>query len=310
MSRNFNVGSRSIESAVAMFLDGARQRKELSFSSVAAHKARASLFFVFARPHGVLRLEDVTADIVLTYGAELRFKVEQGHLKPSTAQNRISSVNRVMDLANPNWVKVCPVADCNIPRRSNLRVLPPPSQTAVDLAIRYLDGASLERVARVVELTRAFGLRCKEACLINCKNALAQAQSRGLVEVRDGTKGGKLREVPILNPQQIEVLQRAAHVQGNERNLIPSGMRWIDWLQGPLRDGRKKIKAAEVKGYHEFRAAYACARYSDLTGHSAPCVAGKRLADVQADLGARLTIAQELGHNRVDVVANYVGGRA
>lgn len=50
MSRNFNVGSRSIESAVAMFLDGARQRKELSFSSVAAHKARASLFLFLRDP--------------------------------------------------------------------------------------------------------------------------------------------------------------------------------------------------------------------------------------------------------------------
>ncbi|MDH3339138.1 MAG: hypothetical protein OEM85_09670 [Gammaproteobacteria bacterium] len=63
-----------------------------------------------------------------------------------------------------------------------------------------------------------------------------------------------------------------------------------------------------LKKIHDLRSAYACERYWHLTGSVAPAVAGRRLADQKTDRSARQTIAQELGHARVDVVAGYIGG--
>ncbi len=60
--------------------------------------------------------------------------------------------------------------------------------------------------------------------------------------------------------------------------------------------------------FHDLRAAYACARYETLTGHAAPVVAGRRIADRKTDDQARQTIAQELGHGRMEVLDSYIGG--
>ncbi|OBW97091.1 hypothetical protein QV02_01835, partial [Gallibacterium anatis] len=63
---------------------------------------------------------------------------------------------------------------------------------------------------------------------------------------------------------------------------------------------------------HGFRHAYAQQRYFELTGRLAPNqsgVARKMMTDEQKaqDLQARQVISSELGHNRIDVVARYIG---
>jgi hypothetical protein len=49
-------------------------------------------------------------------------------------------------------------------------------------------------------------------------------------------------------------------------------------------------------------------RYEALTGHPAP-VMGGHIDDRQADRDAREQISHELGHDRIEVVAEYIGGR-
>ena len=63
-----------------------------------------------------------------------------------------------------------------------------------------------------------------------------------------------------------------------------------------------------LKKIHDLRAAYACERYWQLTGSVAPVIAGRLFVDRSTDRAARQTIAQELGHARIDVVAAYIGG--
>ena len=63
-----------------------------------------------------------------------------------------------------------------------------------------------------------------------------------------------------------------------------------------------------LKKIHDLRAAYACDRYKQLTGSVAPVIAGRRYVDRSTDRAARQTIAQELGHGRIEVVATYIGG--
>ena len=159
-----------------------------------------------------------------------------------------------------------------------------------------------------MELARELGLRSKEASLLDARAALAEAQQRGALTISDGTKGGREREVPITNQGQREALDRAAQAQGDARAVIPADQNWKTWREGELRDARELVQEHTGGGLHDLRAAHACERYEQLTGHAAPC-AGGEIADKARDEAARLAVAEELGHGRAEVVAEYVGSR-
>jgi hypothetical protein len=68
----------------------------------------------------------------------------------------------------------------------------------------------------------------------------------------------------------------------------------------------------DVIKMHGLRHAYVQHRYEELTGWECPAVGGpdsKALTPEQreADREARLTISQELGHEREAVVSDYIG---
>ena len=126
--------------------------------------------------------------------------------------------------------------------------------------------------------------------------------------ISDGTKGGREREVPITSEGQREALERAAQAQGDARAVMPPGENWQTWREGELRDAREVVQEHTGGGLHDLRAAYACERYQALTGHAAPS-AGGEITDKDRDAAARMAVAEELGHGRIDVVAEYVGGR-
>lgn len=286
-------------------------RGELSFSSVDTIADRWVLFCRFAKMKGVGRMERVTPPLLQQYGEGLADQVSQGKISASYAQNLVSAVNTVMDLVR-YWPSVSPTRDCNIPERNNVREEPPRGIDRVHLvrAITALRLAGLQRGAAVAELARELGLRSKEASLLNTVVALKDAQSRKRVVISEGTKGGKSRRVPIQSTGQVDALQRAAALQGNDRALVPANLTWQQWREGELRLVREMLQTFGIRRLHDLRAAYACERYKELTGQMAPVFSG-RSCDREADLSARKIISRELGHGaeRTDVVAAYIGGR-
>ena len=83
-----------------------------------------------------------------------------------------------------------------------------------------------------------------------------------------------------------------------------------DFMQTVVRPARDLLHEQGLKGFHELRAAYACERYEQLTGLAAPVNGGLGHREDRAlDQRARQQISHELGHNRVDVVSAYIGGR-
>lgn len=78
---------------------------------------------------------------------------------------------------------------------------------------------------------------------------------------------------------------------------------------GARHQGRRQLHEFGIKGYHELRAAWACERYLQETGCPAPVMKGCQLYDPAVDAEARRIIARELGHDRTDVVAEYIGAR-
>jgi hypothetical protein len=107
-------------------------------------------------------------------------------------------------------------------------------------------------------------------------------------------------------------LQLARHVSPTgSRNLLVRDENYAAFLQRSVLPARKVLHEQGLKGFHELRAAYACERYEQLTGHAAPVNGGQCYRiDRDLDQQARQQISLELGHNRIDVVSAYIGGRA
>ncbi|WP_409449711.1 integrase domain-containing protein [Candidatus Igneacidithiobacillus taiwanensis] len=201
------------------------------------------------------------------------------------------------------WQSLSP-RSLGAPARSYVRQEAPKGldRSLVEQATKGLDA----RAAAIISLTREFGLRSKEACLIDAKSALKEAQATGMVRITEGTKGGRPRDVPITNDRQIAALERAAQVQGKAGSMIPIGVSYKAFR--PVIDqAREAIKATTGQGLHALRASFGCGRYSQITGKDAPVVAGFRLVDKDLDREARQQIAQELGHGRTDVTVAYLG---
>ncbi len=172
-----------------------------------------------------------------------------------------------------------------------------------------LDETQLARVsdrytALSLRLQAAFGLRREES--IKLRPALAD---RGHVLHLNAswTKGGKERDVPILTETQRHLLDEVKQLAG-AGSLIPAEMSYRDQLN------RFKSQTAQagIDRVHGLRHAYAQARYEQLTGWKSPAMGGpsnKQITPEQkaVDREARLVISRELGHEREQITAVYLG---
>lgn len=309
MSRNYGLGSRDMSSAARIALDRAAQRGELSFSSVATLTERFSQFVNAVRAQGIGRLERISPELVQAYGQHLSTQVQRSELSPAYAQNLVSAINTVMHLVC-DWSSVSPTKACGIAQRCAVRDTPPlgVDRTLLERSLEQLRGNDQLRAAAVADLARELGLRSKEAALLNAHKALEEARESGLVTIIDGTKGGRARTVPVLQEQQLSALANAAIQQGVGRSLIPVEQNWKQFRENTLRQGRIPLQQVGINGYHDLRAAYACDRYQQITGSPAPVIAGG-IVDKHLDRLAREQISSELGHGRIDVVSEYIGGR-
>jgi site-specific recombinase XerD len=306
---NYSLGSREMSKAGQFAMNAAADRGEIGRLTASDLGQRFSQFCQFAKGEGANKLEKVDAAIVIKYGQELAAKVEAGQLSASTAQNLVSAVNSVMYTATKgDWKSVSPTKDCQIQQRCAVRESTPPSleREAYGKALDAVREAHGDRAAAVVEVCRELGLRSKEASLLNAKIALSEAKSRGSVTVADGTKGGQDRTFSI-SPQQLSVLERAASAQGADRSLMPKTENWKSWQEGGLRAIRETVKGSLGEGLHSLRSGFACEKYQEITGHNAPCAGGG--ATSAQDKDARMVITEILGHHRLDVMTEYVGGR-
>lgn len=303
MSRNYGLGSRDMTRAASVLLNQDRTSGHISFSTVSNVLERFDKFKEFAKENGVGRFELVDRELVQQYAQALK----ESSYSASYQQNLLSSVNsvmsRVLEHAGQRWQSVSSRAE-GLQQRCFVRAEQTATREQSNAAIQSMS----PRAAAVAELARELGLRSKEASLLNNHTALKQAENHQSVTIIDGTKGGRSREVPITDKRQIEALRNAATIQSTDRSVIPADQNWNQFRNGELNDNRNAMQENGVKGYHDLRSAYAADRYQQITGHSAPTNGGQ-IADKNVDKSAREQISAELGHGRIDVVSEYVGGR-
>lgn len=281
-----------------------------AYASQAAHNSRIGDFIDHCKSNGVSSFDRVTRADLQAYGAKLSEAVQRGEISVATAQNRLSTANVVLEKTNSNDVRISPSQA--VGERSTVRTEVPTglNKNDVSRAADAMRSAGLDRAASVTELAREFGVREREASCANLDRWKQEATERGAVNVTDACKGGRDADRWIrVTPSAQTALDRAidARPEGS-RNLIDKSQTFKEFKQQQLDPARSYLKDARIRGYHDLRAAWACDRYKELTGHNAPCISGK-VDDREADKTARSSISTELGHNREDVCSAYVGGR-
>lgn len=289
-------------------------------STVATHVQRWKPFADWAKEQGIRDLAKIDSrEIAEAYAEHIKAQVEAGDLAVSTAQNRLSTVNTTFAaLRGDRHVKLSPKQYAG--PRSNVRTTTPAAlDTArVEDAVTSLQEADLPRAAAVLELARAFGVRREEAIKADLDRwsreaaRYDEASKSYRINVLDGTKGGRdaPRWIPVGDAQRQALANALAARPEGSRNLITPHETYAQLAisrGGEIARGRDILKQHGLPGYHDSRAAYACQRYEQITGHPAPAVAGERLASKDVDRQARITISAELGHGRLDVLVSYVG---
>ncbi len=276
---------------------------------------RWGYFSKWAAERGVKKMENVTYELVIQYGQQLQSELDADERKSSSApKNYVSAINTVMRLATDDgWKPVRPGHDCNIQPRV---YIPSESKSMTETAHSTAKMMVDDRIACLLDLQRAFGLRFKESCLLNPTQALREALKHGKITLKAGTKGGKRRQVPC-RPCGIAALEKAVSNQ-NGRSMVPKEMTYAEFQ-------RACYAQANLAGisFHSERHFYAQERYTQLTNAPSPIEAGwsrqTRILHLSTYLNisendaknldhhARLQISIELGHNRVGITNVYIG---
>ena len=313
-SRNFGLGSRDMGYAGRSALREGMQ----SHSSIATMADRWGQFASWAREEaGIRDMRHIETATLRGYAAHLIARLEQGEISPATAQNALSAVNRVMEIARGDQaVRLDPVREAGLPTRTGIAT----TDRAVPVSQHDTAVAAVsERVGALLILQRSLGLRFEEAAKLDAQRALAQAERHGQIRIEDGTKGGLARQVPCRESAQLDALASAAKIQGNDRSMIPASASYKAFRTATY----SELRSAGIRSHGE-RHSYAQSRYESLVGAPAPVAAGvahgaehhRFLADRlgievaaarELDLQAREQVAAELGHGRIDVTNAYLG---
>ncbi len=291
------------------------------YGTVKAHSDRWQAFVKWCRSEqgpGINDARQIDRKVLADYAAYLRDVVRRGDLAVSTAQNRLSSVNRTMAaLRGDQCVRLPSPSKALGMQRTGVRQSVPQGQDReqVKQIVDALCNRDQRRAAAIVLLARATGMRLREAILADLPRLSREANGLGRINIQDGTKGGR---AGASAPRWITVDDHVRGALGFARQVSPAGSRnliaphesYLNLLQQIIRPARDILHSHKLKGFHELRAAYACERYEQITQHGAPINGGQCCqANRNLDREARRQISYELGHGRIDVVAAYVGGR-
>lgn len=282
--------------------------RSLSFGSKKAHADRAKVFNRYLDEFGLKDARDISVETVAAYADWLKDR----EYSAARIENCISTVNCIMSVMRPWWVRVSPSRIAGLNRlRTRMDVPGALDWAVVDTALAEMKELGYRRAAAVIWMARAFGMRLREACLADYDRLLREARTMGRINIQEGTKGGRKvrREVPV-SERGWKALEYAVAMRPPESsNLVDPSEQYIEMIRRELFAARRVLKKHGIKGYHDARSAFACDMYRQLTGAPAPVETGGRTISAEKDRDAREKLSRMLGHGRIDVVSAYCGGR-
>lgn len=247
-------------------------------------------------------------DINQLKGKHIRFLVEQWKSDPNittgTIKNRMSHLRWLAErIGNPRIVERSN-SQYNI---DNRKYVDNHTNKAKSLSESHLERLTDDFVRYSLRLQQEFGLRREEA--IKFQPNFADRKT-DIVLKGSWCKGGRERTIPITTPEQRKLLDEIHQFcrENNTKSLIPAHKNYEQQMRTYE---YQTAKVGELKN-HGLRHAYAQKRYEALSGLVSPKNGGKTArklseSEKQANLEARLQVSQELGHNREEITAVYLG---
>jgi integrase len=177
------------------------------------------------------------------------------------------------------------------------------------------------RAACWLLLCLVFGARLKEVLMMRPHLAEIDGQLVLIVdfraskceiylELKRGTKGGRLRWVPIDTPEKRAALEEAKQLVRSETGHLGDPTKSLAQNIRRFKYVCEKFgitKAELGVTAHGLRHQYAAERYEKFSGTPAPVRGGAPVAR-EIDRAARLRVADELGHARETISGAYLGG--
>lgn len=173
-----------------------------------------------------------------------------------------------------------------------------------ELELSKLDKITDEHLKISLQLQASFGLRREESMKFSPNYA---DKGDHIILKGTWTKGGKERTINIKTPGQREILNQA-HKLAGKGSLIPSNRSYVQQLK--IYEGQT-AKAGFSK-LHGLRHKFAQDMYLEMTGRKPPVLGGKiskelNLIEKKLDKEVRIFISKQLGHEREQITAIYLG---
>ncbi|MFZ7286269.1 phage integrase N-terminal domain-containing protein [Avibacterium gallinarum] len=247
-------------------------------------------------------------DVKQLKGKHIRFLVEKWKSDPNlsigTIKNRMSHLRWLSErIGNPRIVERSN-SSYDI---ENRKYVDNYTNKAKNLSMERLGALTDDFVRYSLLLQQEFGLRREESIKFQPKFA-----DRGTEICLKGSwcKGGRERTIPITSQSQRNLLDEihAFCQQQGTKSLIPAHKNYEQQMRTYE---YQTTKVGELKN-HGLRHAYAQRRYETLSGLSSPKNGGKTSRKLsegerQRNLESRLQVSSELGHNREEITAVYLG---
>ena len=195
-NRNYGYGKQLVWAGKNALAD---RYGEGHYSTRASHEQRWQVFAQYMKQIGIKDTRKIDQEIIQGYANHLKTQVKNEEMKVAYAQNLLSTVNVVLQTMRKDGVLKISLA-ASVGNRSNVRTTVPktlqPFRT--DEPMFNLRENVEERTALVVQLCRTFGLRFKEASLLDANRTLKEAKRYGRINITEGTKVPKVDEARVL----------------------------------------------------------------------------------------------------------------
>jgi len=314
-SKNFGKGNKpEYATKVALNEHFANGHK----GTVKTHTERSKLFYDWlVEEHDIRDIRLITIDILSEYSLYLKLLMNEEEIAVSTATNRISSVNVVLEIIRGDCkVRINEISKALERKRCYIRRSAPDGMdiSQVHMLHKELIASGHPRSAAIVLLARSTGMRLRE-CILADLPRITREDANNRINIQDGCKGGRSG---AFAPRWISVTDEILYALNYARQVSPVGSRnllapdetYIRFIRREVNPSRTIMKLHGVKGPHELRAAFACDRYKSLVGTAAPVFPYPERADIQdrdTVRAARQVISRELGHERLEVTNSYLG---